>query len=471
MGRIDSSTPVTQLTIDAGPTGEPLELWRHALGHGGVNSLPLPDRVVDGVRKLRPRLIRIFIQEFFRVYGGSGRFDWSRLDPYMDALAATGAKVVAAITIKPRALYPEINQAQWRPRDVGEWQNVIRELVRRYSVQRRVVTHWEIGNEPDIGESGGCPYLITDPEAYGEYYGMTVRPILEAFPQAQVGGPAAAGIYSDIFAGLVPYCRRANAPLDFLSWHAYDSVPSAQAHHVRFARTLAAGFPGKQPALMLTEWNKNPWAEAAIEEHAFEPGRAAVVAATIIELLNAGLDWSFYYHIWDQVCFPQDFVPVFSPAGVAGMARHWNEVPHRLGLFGVGGEVRPQYFLYLMLSRLGRERLSARADAGIGVLAGREDGCVSVLIVNHAVAEQHGRVAVLRFSNLRPGLKRLTVYRIDEDRRWDEDALELRPTERRDASTGTEFECQVLLPADSVAMVRLADAAQGGPSRQEERGR
>lgn len=459
--------PMCSVRVDAGAVEGPLETWRHSLGHGGVNALPLPERVVQGVQKLQPRLIRIFIQEFFGVYAGGGRFDWGRLDPYMDSMARTGARVVAAITIKPRALFPDMDQSRWRPRDPQEWQHVIGRLVRRYSVERPIVTHYEIGNEPDIGESGGCPYLITDPEAYGEYYEMTVRPILEAFPQAKVGGPAAAGIYSDVFAGLVPYCRRAEVPLDLLSWHAYDSVPSAQAHYVRFARALAAGSSGKRPALMLTEWNKNPWAEPAIEEHAFEPGRAAVVAATIIELMNAGLDWSFYYHIWDQVCFPEDFVPFFSPAGVAGMARHWNEVPHRLGLFGVGGEVRPQYFVYLMLSRLGRERLSARADAGIGVLAGQADGCVSVLAVNHGVEDQCDRVAVLRFSHLTPGLKRLTVYRIDEDRRWDKDTLELNPTERRDVNTGAEFECQVLLPADSVAMVRLADATGDGPSGQE----
>ena len=53
------------VNVDAKPTGEPLEVWRHALGHGGVNWLPLPGPVVDGVRRLRPRLIRIFIQEFF----------------------------------------------------------------------------------------------------------------------------------------------------------------------------------------------------------------------------------------------------------------------------------------------------------------------------------------------------------------------------------------------------------------------
>jgi hypothetical protein len=47
-----------------------------------ANPLPLPDRVVPGTAQLKPRLIRVFIQEFFQVYPEHGRFDWSRLDPY-----------------------------------------------------------------------------------------------------------------------------------------------------------------------------------------------------------------------------------------------------------------------------------------------------------------------------------------------------------------------------------------------------
>ncbi len=115
MATPNASPEAVEVGVDAGSATGPLEVWRHSLGHGGINSLPLPPRVVAGVRALRPRLVRIFIQEFFHVYRGGGRFDWGRLDPYMAALAATGAKVMAAITIKPAALYPQVDQALWRP--------------------------------------------------------------------------------------------------------------------------------------------------------------------------------------------------------------------------------------------------------------------------------------------------------------------------------------------------------------------
>jgi xylan 1,4-beta-xylosidase len=435
----------------------PLETWRHTVGQGGINPFPLPERVIEGAVRLRPRLIRVFIQEFFAIYPAPGRFDWHRLDPYMDALARTGARVVAAITIKPKVLYPEIDHARWRPRDIGEWQHVISQLVRRYSVERPIVTHWEIGNEPDIGEDGGSPYLIRDPEAYGEYYTMTIRPILETFPQAKVGGPASAAMHAQPLPGLIEYCRRTETRLDFLSWHLYHNDPSLHAHQVRAARLLVAALP-TQPELMVTEWSTYPAAwnrgssSISNEEQAFDARRAAMVAATIIDMRGAGLDYSFYYHLWDQVCYPADFAAFFSVRGVANMAHHWNEAPHRLGLFGVDGQVRQ------MLSRLGDEEVMAFSEhRDVRVLAGRAAGHISALIVNHGIDEQRDHIAALRFANLLPGVKQLTVYRVDRDRRWSTETLELEPVERRETYAHGELSCQVGLPANSVALVCLSD--------------
>src|SRR5262249_5791988 len=161
--------PVVRVEVDLKSDQGALEFWRHSIGHGGINSLPLPDRVVEGAARLHPRLVRIFIQEFFNIYPEHGRFDWGRLDPYMESFARTVAKVVAAITIKPKPLYPRIHPEVWQPEDEDEWQRVVAALVKRYSVERPVVTHWEIGNETDIGENGGCPYLIPDPAEYARY--------------------------------------------------------------------------------------------------------------------------------------------------------------------------------------------------------------------------------------------------------------------------------------------------------------
>jgi xylan 1,4-beta-xylosidase len=432
----------------------PLEAWRHALGHGGINAVPLPETVVEGVTKLKPRLIRIFLQEFFFIYPEHGRFDWSRLDPYMAAFARTGAKVCAAICIKPRPLYPKIDASIWQPSDWNEWQRVIAALVRRYSVQQPIITHWEIGNEVDIGEDGGCPYLIREGEAYGEYYSKTIQPILEVFPQAKVGGPANAYMLNEPLPGFLKYCKRTGAQLDFLSWHLYHSDPGLHATLGEAADVLCRELLGRRPEFFITEWNRR--LGGATEDESYDPRRAAAVAAAIIGMRRVKIDWSFYYHIWDQTCFAEDFAPFFSEKGVANMVRHWNETPHRLGLYSVAGQVRPQYFVYQMLGMLGDEQIAARSDdRDIRVLAARTGERVCALAVNYSLDEQGDRAATFRFANLTPGVKELVVYRVDGQRRWSGETLDLVPAERRRTYMPSEFLCQVHLPADSVVMVAL----------------
>ncbi len=417
--------PVVSLEVDTRADEGPLELWRHGVGHGGVNSEPLPEQVVAGAAKLQPRLIRIFIQEFFQVYPEHDKFDWSRLDPYLDSFARTGAKVVAAITIKPKPLFPKIDPNIWRPTDVKEWQRLIAAMVQRYSVDRPIVTHWEIGNEPDIGENGGCPYLIPNSEDYLEYYKLTIQPILATFPRAKVGGCAVAMGGGDYLPRFMELCRQQPVRLDFISWHLYSDDSTQHAGLVQRYRKLLEPFGKDRPEMMVTEWSKG-FEPVSVEETAFNPRRAALTAAAILAMNEARLDWSFYYHLWDQSARWDEFQPFFRDPSI--MYHHWNEMPHRFGLFGVNQEVRPQYFVFQLLGKLGSRRLRAACDApDFRVLAGRrEDGTAGVMIVNCDRTASADRVTNVRFSGLTPGRRSLVVYRIEDSRSWSSRSLEVR---------------------------------------------
>ena len=432
----------------------PLEWWRHGVGQGGINPSPLPQGVQDGLRDLHPRLVRVFLQEFFRIYTETGRFDWSRLDPYLESFARNGAKVVASICIKPKRLFQRIDQKLWRPTSEAEWQGVVSELVSRYSVQRPIVSHWEILNEPDIGENGGTPFLISDPRSYFAFYRFTVDAILRANPEAKVGGPAATFAGSEPLPGLIEECKRTGVQLDFVSWHRYDDDPKSHAAGVEQVKKRLLGFPGHRPGTMVTEWSKS-FDPVSIEELAFHPSRAAIVATTILAFMDSGLDWSFYYHLWDQYVRASDFKPFMSDAGVRNMVHHWNEVPHRFGLFGVNGEVRPQYFVFWMLGRMGSDRISASCDQpSLRILAARSSAGINAMLVNSG-PETAGRLVTLKYHKLTPGVKRLTVYRIDSNRQWSEQPFHLNPTERRTVETADEFSCQVVAPGSSVTFVKL----------------
>ena len=196
-------------------------------------------------------------------------------------------------------------------------------------------------------------------------------------------------------------------------------------------------------------------------ELADDPRRAAMVAATVIEMHKAGLDGSFYYHLWDQVCFAEDFEPFFSHQGVANMVHHWNEAPHRLGLFGVNGEVRPQYFVFWMLTRMGEDRIAVSSeDADVRVLGGKSEGKISILCVNHSLEAPRDLRLDLHFSNLKPGVRQLTAYRVDKEKHWDRTALELLFIEQRETYVLRDYGCQIQLPANSVALVELSESTQ-----------
>lgn len=450
--------PIVPVSVDAATTLGPLESWRHSLGYGGIDPAPLSEAAVAAVRALRPRLVRVFVQEFFQVYRGDGQFDWQLLDPYMESFAATGAKVVAAICIKPPALFPEIDQRQWRPSDVAEWQRVVRALVERYSVERPIVTHWEIGNEPDIGEGGGCPYLITSAEDYLEYYRFTAEPIREVFPEARIGGPANARLFNPPLPDFAHAWRQgAEIPLDFASYHLYSALPPRHGDQVRAARELFRRADRPVPELMVTEFS--PWFEpTSAAEQAFAPQRGACVAASVLAMIDAGLDWSFHYHIQDQVLDPRHFAGFFSAKGLRDYVRHFNERPHRFGLLGLAGEPHPQYFVYWMLGQLGETRVAARYydRVGVSALAGRTGDVVSALVVNYEPGGGVERVVSLQFDGLPEGVKQWTVWRIDERCSWTGSPPVLQPLETRTVWTPTDFESHVYLPAGSVALVRLA---------------
>jgi hypothetical protein len=177
-------------------------------------------------------------------------------------------------------------------------------------------------------------------------------------------------------------------------------------------------------------------------------------------MTDAGDAISFYYHVWDQTTLVDAFRPFFRDPRI--MYHHWNEVPHRFGLFGVGGEVRPQYFVYQMLRRMGDHRIAAHSDEpSLHVLASRAPGRIAVLVANYRPGKPDdlvtSRVVSLRFSGLRPGRTRLSVYRIDRSSPFAPDDLELLPLEVRDTDVEARFEPQFLSPADSVALIILEE--------------
>jgi hypothetical protein len=334
----------------------PMEINHMALGQGGLSDEPMwADRIAE-IRALHPKIIRLFIQEYFELLPESGHFHFESLDRSVDTILKTGAKPLMCICFKPALLFPKVDQDLVEPRDYNEWENLIYELVKHYRDRNAGIQYWEVANEPDIGEDGGCPYRFKA-DSYVRYYQHTAAAILRADSTARVGGPALASSHSEILPTLLTFCETNRVPLSFVSWHIYNSDPKAIRGTVDYVRELLKRHPALRPETILDEWNMdlmNP-----PQDPRFQP---VFVCETIWQMKEAQLDYSCYYHIRDWYVSFDQFKPFMSERGTAFMTRWWNRMPQFDGLFDYQNQVRPTYYAFKLLSRLAGERLRVTSD-------------------------------------------------------------------------------------------------------------
>ena len=357
----------------------PMRMEQMGLGQGGLSAEPMWANRVPEIRALRPKLIRLFIQEYFDLLPEKGRFQFEKLDRSVDVILATGAKPLMCICFKPRLLFPKLDQEVVEPLDYIAWEDLVFNLVKHYHQRDAAIRYWEIANEPDIGEDGGCPYRFK-PENYVQYYQHTAAAILRADPSARVGGPALAGSGSALLPALLSYCETNQVPLHFVSWHVYSSDPNAVRGTVEHVRWMLSQHPALQPETFLDEWNMdlmNP-----NREPRFQP---CYICETIWQMKEAKLDYSCYYHIRDWHVRLQEFQPFMSAQGAAFMTRWWNRMPQFDGLFDYEDQVRPSYYAFKLLSRLAGNSVRVRSDpSAVHAFASRDSElrCDNLLIWN-----------------------------------------------------------------------------------------
>jgi hypothetical protein len=329
----------------------PLNIDRMALGQGGLSDNPMWESRIAEIRALRPGLIRLFIQEYFQLLPAKGQDHFETLDRSVDTILKTGARPLMCICFKPKVLFPTVDQDRVEPEDYEEWERLIFSMVQHYKTRGAGIRYWEVGNEPDIGESGGCPYRF-QPGSYVRYYRHTAAAILRADPEASVGGPALANVRSPILPALLDACDDGKTPLHFISWHIYNSDPVRVRGTIEHAKSLLAKHPVLKPETFLDEWNMD------LQDPPLDPRfQPCYVLETVWQMKDAGLGSSCYYHIRDYHVDYEQFAPFMSPQGVAFMTRWWNRMPQFDGLFDYQNRVRPSYFAFKLLSRLTGDRL------------------------------------------------------------------------------------------------------------------
>jgi len=164
-----AETPPVRVQVSFAEKLGPLGIDRFALGQGGLSEEPMWDDRMAEVRALQPGIIRLFIQEYFDLLPERGRYHFETLDRSVDTILRTGAKPLMCLCFKPRVLFPQVNQDIVEPNDYAAWEELIDRLVRHYRERNAGIRYWEVANEPDIGEDGGCPFRFK-PESYSPLF-------------------------------------------------------------------------------------------------------------------------------------------------------------------------------------------------------------------------------------------------------------------------------------------------------------
>jgi hypothetical protein len=329
-------------------------------------------------------------------------------------------------------------------------------MARHYVQKRAGIRYWEVFNEPDIGEDGGCPSRFT-PESYARYYEHTARAILRGDPNARVGGPALASSGSPLLKGLLDHCSKNKTPLHFVSWHIYNSDPAAIQKTIVNVRGLLSRYPDLRCETILDEWNMS------LSHPRMEPGyQPAFPIDTISRMRETGLNHAAYYHIRDYHVEPEQFFRFMSRSGTLNMANWWNLTPQFDGLFDYQGIMRPAYFAFKMLSRLTGNRLQTKSDrTEVKLMAAfdQEQKVVHILAWNFAVETPAASHVNLKIEGMPGGEWTLRGLMLDSatTSNQENDRLRVRKTETRENVTGFEDSFELL--AYGVALVSLQRVA------------
>ena len=367
----------------------------------GVNCGPsafmpqLPD-VSRQYRELKIDPVRV--HDFF----GPGDIDarWPDPDPIAKAVKADGAKsifpnweadpekessynfaptdrVIGAIVAAGAEVYFRLGRS-WAadakpPSDPAKFANICKHVAMHYNagwVQgfHDKIRYWEVWNEPDVKVEWAPnfirPFWTGTPQQFYELYKQVSKALKEFDPGLKVGGPAKAApeIVDGYGEAFVKNCAVEKLPLDFYSWHLYQSNRTPDPYYiVKTAQKIrgmldANGF--SQAESILSEWNMSADPNSPLN-NAMQ--NVAFLGTSMAYFEDAPLDRALYYR------------------GDATST----------GLFDSKGEYRTRGYVFKALGALQNspERLEVKgADtSGIAAIAGRDagGGLVQVLVTHY----------------------------------------------------------------------------------------
>lgn len=199
--------------------------------------------------------------------------------------------------IKAYRIYP--------PEDFGKWAKICAHIIMHYNYgwangYNMNITYWEIWNEPENAHPDGDNQMWKGTkEEYFELYDTAAKYLKSCFPSLKFGGYAGCGFYGleeykyngdelltnryrmEFFKDFLSFVKKNNSPIDFFSWHSYESV-NITVKFARYVKQSLCEYGLNDVESILDEWNTNsPWNT----EHEMIDRASAKAAADVCEMM------------------------------------------------------------------------------------------------------------------------------------------------------------------------------------------
>ncbi len=362
-----------------GPMPRP---WRN-LAQGGESNNWRLQPLISQVKALKPEYIRIdHVYDFYEIVSrdGSGRlqYNWTKIDPVVSDILATGAKPYIALSYMPSAIAVNGDIVS-KSNNWGEYQQVIQRTIEHFSKERGIEdVNYEVWNEPDLfGKWSIGNYLMM--------YSFASRGAQQAAANGskafKFGGPATTALYRNWIKQLLGYVARNNLRLDFISWHRYArNIDSYRNDFSDIKNWLSASPQFSNVELHITEWGHN----SDIDPGYDTSYGAAFTAAVAIEMVG-NIQRGFVFEIQDG----------------KGPSEYWG----RWGLFthgDYGAHAKPRYYaLKFIDSNTGPERVSILGKGSwVKGMASHNGDSTTVVLANYDSAGQHAENVPVTFKSL-----------------------------------------------------------------------
>lgn len=356
----------------------------HAFAQGGEESGNMLSPVQKEVTALKPKWIRIdHIYDYFDIVkkeGGTITLDFSRLDPVIDTIRASGATPVISLSYMPPAIAGDgkvINP----PTSWDDWALVVQKTIEHISGSGKNISgvFYEVWNEPDHEQFGG--WKLTGEKNYltlYHYAAIGAREAKQTQPFA-LGGPATTGLYKNWIIKLIETGDR----VDFLSWHSYLLEPTRFSQDQRNIISWLLPYPNfvLLPKL-ITEYGFT----GAKDSRYGTPFGSAYTAAVFRQLVSGGPMALFTFQLKD------------GPGQEKGDG--WGLIGHESS----GRTLKPRYYVYSLLDRMAGNRvlLTGEGTWVMGV-ASKQGDTIRIMLINFDAFGSHTETVPITITNLPNG--------------------------------------------------------------------